>query len=131
MANLSVTDIRPVEVKKQFTAPAGVAISKGQMVRFDTSSGKIVLANAASAANARVRGIALQTAIAGQTTTVVQKGIVDVGNALAALSYDQDVYLSNTDGTLADAAGTTSKVAGIVVPGYSSETPDKLLWIDL
>jgi len=106
MANLSVTDIRPVEVKKQFTAPAGVAISKGQMVRFDT-------------------------AIAGQTTTVVQKGIVDVGNALGALSYDQDVYLSNTDGTLADAAGTTSKVAGIVVPGYSSETPDKLLWIDL
>ena len=101
------------------------------MVRFDTSSGKIVLSNAASAANARVRGIALQTAIAGQTTTVVQKGIVDVGNALGALSYDQDVYLSNTDGTLADAAGTTSKVAGIVVPGYSSETPDKLLWIDL
>ncbi len=54
-------------------------------------------------------------------------GVIDVGNALSALGYDDDVYLSNVDGTLADATGTVDKLIGNVVPGFGATTPDKLL----
>jgi hypothetical protein len=57
---------------------------------------------------------------------------LDVGNALSALTYDDDVFLSDTDGTLADAAGTVSKIVATVVPGYAAiATYDKLLRVDL
>ena len=38
--------------------------------------------------------------------TVVRKGWIDMGDALGDLTYDDDVFLSDTAGTLADAAGT-------------------------
>jgi hypothetical protein len=44
------------------------------------------------------------------------------------------LYLSDTDGTVADAAGTTSVVLGRVVPGFGTTTgtaADKLFFIDL
>ncbi len=56
---------------------------------------------------------------------------MDVGEALAALDYGVEVYLSDTDGRLDTAAGTVSKVIGTVVAGYSNTTPDKLLRVDL
>lgn len=133
MANLSITadDVAAVKVIEQYTGPAAEAITAGQYVRFNTTNGKVELGNGTSAAEARRGGIALRSAAAGETLTFVRKGVLDVGDALATLTYDDDVYLSDTDGTLADAAGTTSLVVGTVVPGYAATTPDKLLRVDL
>lgn len=131
MANLTISAIRPVDVREEFSGPAGEAITAGQYVRFNLTTGKIELGNATAAAEARSGGLALRTVAAGEAVTVLRKGIVDVGDALAALTYDDDVYLSDTDGTLADAAGTVSKIIGTVVPLWGATTADKALRLDL
>jgi hypothetical protein len=134
MANLSITagDVAAVEVIEQFTGPAAEAISAGQYVRYNTTSGKIELGKGTAAAEARKGGIAITSAnAAGVTITAVRKGTVDVGDALAALTYDDDVYLSDTDGTLADAHGTVTLIVGTVVPVWGYTTADKALRVDL
>ncbi len=133
MANLTVvaSKVRPVSIIEQEISGAGATITAGQVTRYDTA-GKSVLALATTAANARANGIAINgTAETGMQPTIVRKGIIDLGDALDALAYGADVFLSDTAGTLSDTAGTSSKVIGTVVPGYASVTPDKLLRVDL
>lgn len=130
MATLNVVaaDVAPVRVTEQFTGPTAEIITAGQFVRFSTTTGLFELGNGLSAAEGRRGGIAIDGApVAGQTITVVTDGIVSLGNALGGLTYDDDVFLSNTDGVLGDAAGSTSYIVGVVVPAFGSLTPDKLL----
>ena len=131
MTDLVITAVRPVHVIDQFTGPVAEAITIGQYVRYNVTTGKVELGKGTTAAEARKGGIAVQSAAAGEKVTAVRKGIVDVGNALSALTYDDDVYLSDTDGTLADAAGTVSLIVGTVVPAWGATTADKLLRVDL
>lgn len=133
MTNLTIAavDVAAVEIYEKFTGPAAEAITAGQYVRFNTTNGKIEKGNGTTAAEARKGGIALQTVAAGITLTAIRKGVLDVGAALAALTYDDDVFLSDTDGTLADVAGTVSLIVGTVVPAWGETTPDKLLRLDL
>lgn len=132
MTDLAITTCTPVRVIEQYTGPAAEAIAIGEYVRFNTTSGAIEPGNGSSSGEARSGGIAIKAALqAGDTVTFVRKGVLDVGNALSALTYDDDVFLSDTDGTLADAAGTVSKIVGTVVPGYGATTYDKLLRVDL
>jgi hypothetical protein len=70
--------------------------------------------NGDSPAN-RFRGIALKSVAAGQPVPVLVRGVV-FGFTVSGLAYDAAVYVSDTAGSLADAAGTTSLVAGRVVP---------------
>lgn len=126
--NITASAVAPVRVIEQFTGPTAEVITAGQFVRHNVTTGFLELGNGLDAAEARRGGIAIDSAaVAGQTITVVTKGIVDLGNALGSLTYDDDVYLSNTDGVLGDAAGSVSYVVGVVVPGFASSTPDKLL----
>lgn len=131
MANLTISAIRPVQVIEQFTGPAAEAITAGNYVRFNVTTGKIEKGNGTNAAEARKGGLALNTAVAGETVTAVRKGLVDLGNALGDLTYDDDVFLSDTDATLADAAGTVSLIVGVTVPAWGATTADKLLRLDL
>jgi hypothetical protein len=136
MADLTIAaaDVAPVRVVQQFTGPAAEPIAAGQMVRLDTASGKFALANATSAAEGRIIGMAIQTAsLAGETITVVSKGLVDVGDALTAQDYDEALELSNTDGTIDDGAGTPTAVyiVGRVFPAWGATTADKILLLDL
>jgi hypothetical protein len=131
-ANLTVTVCNPVKVVEQFTGITAEAIALGSPVRLDTSTGKITGANGTAAGEARCIGLATKAATAaGQTITVVRKGLLDIGNALGNLTYDDDVFLSDTDKTLADTAGTVTLIVGTVLPGLASTTPDKLLRVDL
>lgn len=134
MTDLSITAsaVSPVRVDpaQQFTGPAAETIVAGQYVRFNTTNGKVELGKATTAAEARSGGIALNGGIAGVPITFVGEGaILDLGDALDALTYDDDVYLSDTDGTLADATGTVTKLVGRVVPGWGYTTADKLLQV--
>ena len=134
MADLSITaaKVAAAKVFEKVTGPAGEVITAGQPVRYDTTTGRFVKADATSAANGRVVGIALDPAnAAGMPITVLTKGWLDLGDALGDLAYDADVFLSNTAGALADAAGTTSIVIGTVVPVWYGTTPDKLLRVNL
>lgn len=132
MADLTITECTIVEEIRSFESPAGEAITAGQYVRHNTSSGKAELGNASSAGEVGVLGgIATGTgASAGQTVHVVVEGVLDVGaSALDSLTFDDIVYLSNTDGTFADAAGTVSTTVATVVAGWAyGSTADKLLY---
>lgn len=131
MANLTVSTIRPVQVIEQFTGPAAEAITAGNYVRLNVTTGKIEKGNGSTAAEARKGGLALNTAAAGETVTALRKGLVDLGNALGDLTYDDDVFLSDTDATLSDTAGTVSLIVGTTVPAWGATTADKLLRLDL
>lgn len=142
MANLSITaaDVAVVisganDGSELFTAPSEEALTAGQFGRLNTSTGFQALGNASTSAEAGAgnprRGIAINTIAANETTTFVKKGLVNVGSALSGLDYGDSVYLSDTDGTLADSAGTVSTIVGYVVAGYGATTPDKLLYVNL
>lgn len=136
MANLSLVTadrVRVVQSFTQHTFVADEAIAAGAIVRIDTTSGKATNAKGTTAAEARAFGIATHKAVAGQPVTVIRRGIID-GFDLSGLTFDDDVFLSDTDGVMADAAGTVSKIVAITVPGFATTlgtAADKLLFVDL
>ena len=123
MADLTITADNVRVVKRadehQHTAPAVEAIVAGQYIRWSTA-GKFELGNATAAGEVGDGFIAERDAAVGEPCTGL-KGptLLDVGDALSGLAYGASVYLSDTDGTLADAAGTVSTVVGKVVPGWA------------
>jgi hypothetical protein len=134
MANIALKTADRVEVVgfpiQQLTLPAAEAITAGAPVRIDTA-GKFT-PRTARRPEARVWGIATKTVAAGEALTAVRRGILD--GFTFSQAYDAAIYLSDTDGTLADAAGTVSTVVGRVVPGWSQllgSNPDKLLSVEL
>lgn len=131
MADLNITNARPVEVVEQFTGPLGEAATSGTYGRYNTTTGRIEKGNATNANEAKAGGILISGGVAGQAVTAVKRGVVDVGNALDALAYDAPVYLSDTDGKLADAPGTVNRQVGKVVPAWGNTTADKLLQVEL
>lgn len=137
MANLAlVTANRVRNASKNYsitdTSTADEAIVAGAPVRLATATGKFTNANGSSAGEARVLGIALHTVAAGEALTILMYGELD-GVDIAALAYDAAVYLSDTDGTLADAAGTVSTIVGRVVPAWATTlgtAADKVLRVN-
>lgn len=106
---------------------AAETITAGQPVYINTS-GKagVADANGISPIN-RFRGIALNKAYAGQAVSVLVKGSV-YGYTLSGLAYDASVFVSDTAGSLADAAGTTSLAVGKVMP-LSDKDISKVLYV--
>jgi hypothetical protein len=119
MADIAVVaaQVAPVDPMKAEIRDliAAAALTAGQPVYID-ANGKAGVAdgNGDSPAN-RFRGIALKSVAAGQPVPVLVRGVV-FGFTVSGLAYDAAVYVSDTAGSLADAAGTTSLVAGRVVP---------------
>lgn len=121
MANLALVTADKVELVQsvvQDSMVAAEAITAGQAVRIDTATGKATKANATLAAEARIYGVALKTVAAGEPVTVLRCGVLD-GYDVSGMAFDDDVFLSNTDGTLADAAGTVSTVVGKVIAAHA------------
>lgn len=117
---------------RQRTLVAAEAITAGAPV-YITSAGKFANADANDGAKDDPYGLALRTVAAGQAVTAVRTGTMD-GYDLDDLAYWAPVYLSNTVGRLADAAGGTSVVIGKVVPANAvslGTSPDKLLEVNV
>ncbi len=133
IALVTANTVHVVESVIQMTLPAAEAITAGNAVRIDTAAGTFTKAKATEAAEARIYGLAVKTVAAGLPVTAIRKGVMD-GFDLTGMNYDAAVYLSDTDGTLADGAGTVSTVVGRVIP-TTSETLGtsykKILFVDL
>lgn len=130
LAAVTAARVALVQSISQFTAPAGVVITAGQVVGLD-SSGYLALARATTGPVIG-RGIALNGAsLAGIAVTVLRKGIVDLGDIFSGLAYSDDVFYSDTAGVLADTVVSARPAVGYVTPGYGSTTPDKLLYVDM
>lgn len=138
MANLTLdaSKVRLVRGSDEvlLTAPMLEAGTAGQYFRLATATSKLEKGNATSAGEVgTVGGILLDSVpTIGQTGTIVLRGskaIVDLGEAVAGIAWDGSVFLSDTDATLADSAGTVSTVIAKVVPGWNnpSGVADKLV----
>lgn len=132
MADLVITQADQVQVVQQFTGPAVEAITEGQRCRFDASTGKVALGNGTTAAEIAPGGIAVHAAAVGEAVTIINQGIVDVGDALSALNCGDPIYVSDTDGTFGSAVGdsTVDTIVGRVVPGWNTTSGEKLLWLN-
>lgn len=132
MALLTITaaDVAVIEQIEVITGPEAETLAVGQYARLNVTTGKIEKGNGSSAAEARKGGMIVKREGDGMVT-LLRDGIVDVGDALSALTYDDDVHLSDTDGRLADTAGSTANIVGTVVPIWSnpSAVADKALRI--
>lgn len=137
MADLSITasavGLVRAEENGLITKPAGAALTAGMVVRENTS-GQLVGADASAAGTADIKGIALASVASGQAVTALRDGLVDIGNALSSIAIGASIYLSDTGtntGVMADAAGTSSAVVGVVTSGWGYTTADKLLRVKL
>ena len=134
MANIAVATAGSIHVVtsiQQLTLSATEAILAGAPVRIHTD-GKWTNANGTTTTENRVWGIATKTVAAGEACTAVRRGILD--GYTFSQAYDAIIYLSDTDGTLGDTAGTVSTIVGRVVPGTATTTGtsfDKLLSVEL
>lgn len=134
VALVTAGKIRVVESIQQLTLPFAESVNVGQAVRIDTTTGKWTKANGSAAGEARIWGILVSKDAAGAVGTAIRKGVVD-GYDLASLAYDLPIYMSDTDGGLADDdASTVDVIVGRVIPAFSQTlgtAADKLLEIDL
>lgn len=105
---------------------AAETIVAGQALYVD-ANGKVGLAGAAAAGKQQVRGIALNGGGAGQAISVLKRG--HLAGATLSIAYDSIVYLSDTLGALADAAGTLSVRVGRVVP-LSDSSLTKCIYVE-
>jgi hypothetical protein len=107
----------------------------GKMVALDPTTRRWTLASASATGTSTAAVVGLCTSQRGRHISVLKRGWI--GNQqidVSGLTVGQKVYVSNTAGLLADAAGTQAMSVGRVVPatdgGYG---PDNtlLLYVDI
>jgi len=115
MADIVVTAANVSEVYPQkadvYSRNAAATITAGQVV-YLTSAGAVNLADGSAAGTAQGHGIALNGGGAGQAIRVLRRGHV-YGYTLSQ-AYDAELFISDTAGALADAAGTVAAAVGRV-----------------
>lgn len=139
MANITIDagDVHVIRLDEGITQPTGEAVGKGEYVRLNGTTGRLEYGNATTAGElGNLAGLTISTPpYLGAPVTAMRKGLLNVGDALDALDFGAPVYVSDTDGTLADAAdGTVDLIVGYVYPipnTYNGGTPDKCLYVDL
>ena len=107
---------------------AGGTITKGQAVYMD-SAGKVQVADANAAGLQQAVGIALEGVVAGQAVSVLKRGHV-AGFTLTSQAFDDGVYLSDTAGAVADAAGTLEVPVGRVTSLPQKGSITKCIYFD-
>ena len=134
IALVTANKVDVVESVRQMTLPAAEAIVAGATVRIDTAAGTFTNANGTNAGEARVWGIATKTVAAGMPVTAIRNGVM-AGWDFGVLAYDLPIYMSDTDGRIADDdASTVDVIVGRIIPGTASPVGTayaKLLSIEL
>lgn len=130
MATITVTaaQVAPVFPHKAEIIPcvAGEAITAGAPVALTTAGW--INADANAAGEQQVRGVALNSAGAGQAFDLLKRGHL-AGASVSALANDAIIYLSDTVGRLDDTAGTMTVRIGRVVP-LSDANATKVIYVD-
>lgn len=118
MADIALTaaqiePIDPLSHSEIYSGIAAAAITKGQIV-YMTTTGTIGVADANDAGKQQARGVALNAAGAGQAVSILKRGRC-AGFTVSGVNCSAPLFLSDTAGALADAAGTMTVPCGIVV----------------
>lgn len=109
----SSVHLEVIESFEQMTLPAGGTIKAGAPVRVN-SSGQFVECDGTTAGNADAYGIATKRAVVGEAVTAIKRGVL--GGFVFTQAYWSNIFISDTAGVLADAAGTVSKIVGKIIP---------------
>lgn len=123
-------EVEVIEWGEQDTKVAGADITGGTFVRED-SSGNWVQALADTAPHALGARLALRTVKSGQALTAARTGVY--GGFTISQAFNVNVYISDT-GTVADAAGTVTVIAGRVRAVNANQVTaahDKAIRLDL
>jgi hypothetical protein len=139
MADVTVLTIQQIgplfkhENTRIFSGLAGTGgITAGQGVYCDPTTGTFLPTTTGTSGKYQFRGIALETVGAGQAFDRIEEGAVG-GFDLSALNFDALVYVSDTAGKLATAAGTNTAVAGRVMAmsdrDPATSLPSKVLYV--
>lgn len=131
MAAVVITpaDVALIRSDNQLTAPCGVDVLAGQMVTRHLTTGLWILAST-SVQSGKVEGMAIRSAKNGEGLTILKKGLISLGQALSALNFQAELYLS-TAGGIDTTAGTPSVIIGIIRAAFGSRPADHILEIDL
>lgn len=119
MADLTLVTANKINVdtagpNTQFEGVAAAAITAGSPVCFDGTNDTVWPADADDLAKDAVAGIATRTVATGEVVTCLRRGYMSGWSNLPVPG--KQVFVSNTAGALADAAGAASLPVGIVVP---------------
>lgn len=133
MADLAITvaKISPVKPEDAEIIQVVVAetVTAGQPL-FQDSNGKGQLADANAAGERQARYLTLEAGVANQSISCLKKGYVE-GFTLTSQSFDDPIFLSDTVGVLADAAGTVTVPVGLVASiAKDSATISKVLYLE-
>jgi len=111
-----------------FNCIAGEALSKGDIVYFDTA-GKAKKADGSAAGTAQARGVALSTVGDKGALSILKRGLC-AGFTVTGLNGDVRVFISDTAAKLADAAGTVGVIAGRVMIMLDNPDLTKVVYFD-
>lgn len=132
MADLTLTaaQVAPVfpQLAEIYSGILAATVTQGQANYLVAASGTYGVADANDSGKEQFRGLALEGGGAGQAISILKEGHV-YGYDLSGMDYDDLVYLSDTAGKLADAAGTMEVVVGRVVP-LTDSSLTKVLYVD-
>ncbi len=111
------------------TGILAAAVTAGQAVYVVIASADFDLADAGVADQlAELRGIALESGGIGQAINILKRG--HLNGFTISQAHDDEIFLSNNAGALADAAGVVNVHAGRVV-ALSDKARTKVLFIDI
>lgn len=131
-ANNTDQTLNVEESIEQGTYVAGVALDAGTPV-YIGSDGKLAKSDANGTGTRKAIGLTVRRVAANQPVTVISKGVV-FGFDFGSQAFGAEIFLSDTEGRVADAAGTTSVKVGEVIPSYThvrGGTAKKLLRVTL
>jgi len=110
------------------SATLAAAVTAGQAL-YQVTTGKYGVADANAANLQQVRGVALQAGAAGQVIPMLRVGAV-AGFTLTAQSHDDPIFLSDTAGAFADAAGTLEVPVGVIIT-MPDGSDTKVIYFDI
>lgn len=132
MADITVTaaKVAPVfpDQAEIYSGVCSTTITAGQVVYFN-SDGKLALSDASAAGTTIAAGVALEGGGAGQGISILKRGIV-AGYTVSTLDPHAVLYISDTAGAMADAAGSNSGTVGKVWPLSDSSFTD-VVYVDV
>lgn len=104
------------------------AVTQGQIL-YQLTAGTFGIADANASGKQQARGVALAAGGAGQTISMLRRGEC-YGFTVSGLNADAIVYLSDTAGALADAAGTMTVNCGRITVVPQSGSAVKVAFFD-
>lgn len=93
------------------------------------TTGKFGIAGANAAGKQQFRGVFLRSGAAGEVVPLLVRGHV-YGFTVSGVAYDTILYLSDTPGSLGDAAGTKSVPAARIVPMPDGSNLSKVVFVN-